>query len=450
MIKHFKVDWENFKLNHQPLLVAVSTGVDSMVLLDLLLALPDNIRPQIAVAYVNHCLRNQSKQETLFIRKYCRQRRLPLHIATWAPSLHPPFGIEEAARKFRYSFFASVMDKYQIKFLATAHHADDLAETILMKAIRGGEVSQLVGIPVQRPFDQDKYIIRPLLPYSKQEIRNYATQHQLTFFEDETNKNDDVLRNRLRHHVIPKLKQENPAFLRHIRDYANQLHNLLKINQYFVQKQLGQIMSNNKVDFRAWQALVPELREAVLKEYLIQNGLIIHQRQLREILNFLANGHKPQGSLQLSHQQQFIKEYHKFYIGHLNLSTQPFLRKIQHFGSMLIQSSDGNFQLVVTTDRKNLDADFCLEFEKFPAGLVLRHREPGDWLRIKYGVKKLRRFFIDCKISQLERQRLWVIADQDQEVYAVFGGHLGSPIYLSRPKENATIRYIIAIKYRKR
>ena len=95
MIKSFKNDWKNFKLKHQPLLVAVSTGVDSMVLLDLLLTLPDDLRPQITVAYINHCLRSQSKQETLFIQKYCRQHHLPLHIGTWTPDLHPQFGIED-------------------------------------------------------------------------------------------------------------------------------------------------------------------------------------------------------------------------------------------------------------------------------------------------------------------------------------------------------------------
>lgn len=103
------------------------------------------------------------------------------------------------------------MGRHHAAVLLTAHHADDQAETVLMKLIRGGQLTQLQGILPEQPFAAGK-LVRPLLPFSKEQIRTYAHEQQLTWYEDATNQNNDVLRNRIRHQVIPALKQENPAF----------------------------------------------------------------------------------------------------------------------------------------------------------------------------------------------------------------------------------------------
>lgn len=444
----FIQNWKKFDLNCQPLLVAVSTGVDSMALLDLLQHLPVDLRPQITVGYVDHRLRKQSEAETKFIQEYCRQRHLPLKIGVWDADQHPRHGIEEAARNFRYAFFSKTMTELGIATLATAHHADDLAETFLMKLLRGGELSQLVGIAPCRSMGHGRQLIRPLLPYSKQQLYDYAQQHQLTFFEDETNQDDDVLRNRIRHHIIPQLKRENPRFLDHVRSYTQQLSSTLKVNQQFLQQQLTQLFENDRVDLSAWLKLDAAMRRAVLKEYLIQQDVPLHQRQFDEVSSFLENRQKPQGTFQLDAKRAVAKEYTHFYLTSREESTEPVLDQ-----SFLIQSetpvSTAAFELTLH-QREQRDADEQLKFNCLPGGLTLRHRLPGDWLRIREGTKKLTRFLIDKKISQRVRQALWVIADEKQEVYALFGDQPNSMIYLSQPVENATIRYIVAIKYRKR
>ena len=444
----FIQNWKKFDLNYQSLLVAVSTGVDSMVLLDLLQHLPADLRPQITVGYVDHRLRKQSKDETKFIQEYCRQHHLPLKIGVWDADQHPQHGIEEAARNFRYAFFSKTMAELKISALATAHHADDLAETFLMKLLRGGELSQLVGIAPCRSMGQGRQVIRPLLPYSKQQLYDYARQHQLTFFEDETNHNDDVLRNRIRHHIIPQLKQENPRFLDHVRSYTQQLRSTLKVNQQILQQQLTQLLEDDRVSLPAWLQLDAAMRRAVLKEYLIQHGVPLHQRQFAEVSSFLENRQKPQGTFQLDAKRAVVKEYMHFYL----ISREKAFEKVSN-QSFLIQgetpASTATFELALNHHEQR-DADEQLRFSRLPAGLTLRHRLPGDWLRIREGTKKLTRFLIDKKISQRERQALWVIADEKQEVYALFGDQPNSMIYLSQPVENATIRYIVAIKYRKR
>ena len=444
----FIQNWKKFDLNRQPLLVAVSTGVDSMTLLDLLQRLPENLRPQITVGYVDHRLREQSNTETQFIQEYCRQHCLPLKIAVWDAEQHPQHGIEEAARKFRYAFFAQTMDELGIATLATAHHADDLAETFLMKLLRGGELSQLIGIAPCRSMGQGRQLIRPLLSYSKQQLYDYAKQHQLTFFEDETNQDDDVLRNRIRHHIIPQLKRENPRFLDHVLGYTQQLSSTLKVNQQFLQQQLTRLLENDQVKLSAWLNLDQAMRRAVLKEYLTQHGVPLHQRQFTEVSSFLENRQKPQGTFQLDAKRAVVKEYMHFYLTFREeavekVSDQSFLIQVE------TPVSTATFELTLDHHEQR-DADEQLRFSRLPAGLTLRHRLPGDWLRIREGTKKLTRFLIDKKISQRERQALWVIADEHQEVYALFGDQPNSMIYLSQPVENATIRYIVAIKYRKR
>ena len=419
-----------------------------MTLLDLWQRLPENLRPQITVGYFDHRIREQSNTETQFIQEYCRQHCLPLKIAVWDAEQHPQHGIEEAARKFRYAFFAQTMDELGIATLATAHHADDLAETFLMKLLRGGELSQLIGIAPCRSMGQGRQLIRPLLSYSKQQLYDYAKQHQLTFFEDETNQDDDVLRNRIRHHIIPQLKRENPRFLDHVRNYTQQLRSTLKVNQQILQQQLTQLFEDDRVNLPAWLQLDAAMRRAVLKEYLIQHDVPLHQRQFAEVSSFLENRQKPQGTFQLDAKRAVVKEYMHFYL----TFREEAVEKVSD-QSFLIQGetpvSTATFELTLDHHEQR-DADEQLRFSRLPAGLTLRHRLPGDWLRIREGTKKLTRFLIDKKISQRERQALWVIADEHQEVYALFGDQPNSMIYLSQPVENATIRYIVAIKYRKR
>ena len=197
-----------------------------MVLLDLLQHLSSKNRPQIIVAHMNHELRKQSQLEERFIRQYCKQNDLKLAVAHWPQDLHPQTGVENAARQARYQFFREVMKDNQASILLTAHHQNDLAETMLMKMARGGQLSQLVGIRDWRPFASGT-LIRPLLPFSKQQLKKYALQHHLKWYEDKTNKDLNIQRNRFRHAIIPMLEEENPQLLSHLESYHQQLTDLL-------------------------------------------------------------------------------------------------------------------------------------------------------------------------------------------------------------------------------
>ena len=254
----------------QTVVVAVSTGVDSMVLLHLLQQLPASERPQLVVAHVNHHLRTQSQTEADYLRQYCQQRHLKLALADWLPAAHPKSGIEAAGRQFRYHFFADVMRANHAAAVLTAHHANDQVETYIMKLARGGDIEQLTGIAASRAFATGR-LVRPLLTWSKVQLRDYAAAHHVTYFEDATNRDVTLTRNRIRHQVVPELMVVNPQLLSHVADYQRQLTALLAAKKQMVTVLLAQVMtSTGALVAHQWAEVPDQWRLAVFTAWLEQ------------------------------------------------------------------------------------------------------------------------------------------------------------------------------------
>ena len=191
-------------LSSQRVLVAVSGGVDSMVLLDLLRELVD----EVAVAHCNFQLRGQdSAQDEQLVESYCKRHQLTCHIKRFDTKLLKQ-STQMAARTLRYNWFEELCLSNNYDVILTAHHADDNIETLFMNIIRGTGVEGLTGIP-----EQNGRILRPLLPFYKSEIANYAQAHQIPWREDWSNQSDDYQRNAIRHHVIPELVKLHPKAL---------------------------------------------------------------------------------------------------------------------------------------------------------------------------------------------------------------------------------------------
>lgn len=443
----FLTEWKKFNLGCQDkVLLAVSTGVDSMSLVDLMQHLPLKWRPQIQIAYVDHQLRQQSALETQFIQEYCCKHHLKLHSKTWKKEMHPQTGIEEQARNFRYQFFQDVMQKEKIKYVITAHHADDQAETFLMKLVRGGQLQQLVGIEPKRLLFPGHYVLRPLLNFSKAELEDYAVKHQLQFFQDETNFDDDVLRNRIRHQVIPKLKAENPQFLKHIQAYQTQLKMTLENQQELVRMKLNQLKTTDGWNLEKFNQLAIAQRKAILKQILMQKKLPVNENQCTEMLQFLANQQKPQQEYKINFQKRLRKEYQTFKI--VNETNVQNVEKDSVALKLNQWTFVKNYQIgIFAADKYQVTADdLWIGLASLPAKLCVRHRLPHDIMETKIGHKKIRRIFIDQKFTNQQRQAALLVATH-HEILAIL---TNQQIYLSHFNENATIRYIMVIKYRKR
>ena len=402
-------------------IVAVSTGVDSMALLDLLQRLPAGRRPRLLVAHVNHELRDQSTVEEAYLTDYCRQAGLSLRVAHWPKEDHPEHGVEEAARHFRYAFFKRLLTEYHAAAVVTAHHANDLAETMLMKMTRGGQLDQLVGIRDQRPLGRGK-LVRPLLPFTKAELYRYARARGLKWFEDQTNQELTVARNRYRHQIIPALERENPQLITHLLDYRAQLTELLAWRNQELARLLDTVQAGQHLELAAFTQL-PAFQQAELLRYWLEQSGVTDLKadlidQLRRVLN---NPQKPQELIELPGSSVLVKDYAECRLENINkLSSQR--QKAPVYMVKLGQQYpiDKQQKLLVTTMQDAGGMEMWLSPDQLP--LTLRPWQPGDRLRLKGGGhQSVHRVLIDQKVNAGDRGSQLVLVDARGTVVWLIG-----------------------------
>ncbi len=207
-------------LKDSKLLIAVSGGIDSMVMVHLLSKLGFDIK----MAHCNFGLRDEeSDGDEKFIRNYAQQNNIPLFVTRFNTKQYADdekLSIQLAARQLRYKWFYELMQEDKLDYLLTAHHLDDSLETFLINLTRGTGLDGLTGIS-----EQNDRIVRPLLPFSRSEIENYARDNNISWREDSSNASDKYLRNKLRHDVVPVLKSVNASFMD---SFRQTLENLLQ------------------------------------------------------------------------------------------------------------------------------------------------------------------------------------------------------------------------------
>lgn len=214
-------------------LVAVSGGPDSMSLLNSLINLKDILRiKEIAVAHVNHMLRDEAELETKYVKKFCEEKKVKIflkYVDIKKISENNKIGEEETGRKERYLFFDEVAKLNGYNKIAIAHNYNDNAETVLMHLMRGSGINGLVGI---KPNRDGKYI-RPIIKCHRQEIEQYCEEHNLNPQYDKSNENNEYTRNRIRNKLIPFIEEEfNPNII----DTLNRLSSLALQEEEYMEK----------------------------------------------------------------------------------------------------------------------------------------------------------------------------------------------------------------------
>ncbi|MBI4672207.1 MAG: tRNA lysidine(34) synthetase TilS, partial [Chloroflexi bacterium] len=329
------------------LVVGVSGGADSLTLLHALRALAPELELKLHVAHLNHQLRgDESDADEQFVLWLAREWSLPVANARWdvrGYAEENQFSIEEAARMLRYRFLASVAQQVQANAVAVAHNADDQVETILLHFLRGAGLSGLRGMAYKSSLQLSEAsgqssvnsgqvnLVRPLLDIPRDEIETYCVENNLQPRIDETNFDTTILRNRLRHNVIPYLETINPnlrAVLRHSAlsiadDYAYIRQNVLGIFDGIAHEANGALVFDKKW-FRALPVNLQRgvLREAVWRLRRLKNMGYQHIEQARRVAAEKDAGAEallPQGLL-------LVVGYDDFTIGeHLPLPDAPLL-----------------------------------------------------------------------------------------------------------------------------
>lgn len=377
---------------------AVSGGADSMALLFALYLLKDKLDIHLRAAHFNHGLRGEeSRDEEIFVREFCKGYEIPLYVGSAAVAPGKK-GLEAAARDARYAFFDTLEGK-----IATAHTADDNAETVLMHMVRGTGLKGLGGIAPVR----DR-LIRPMLGITRKEVLSFLEEYNLPHREDSSNREDVFLRNRLRHHVMPLLKQENPSLAENLSAMALRLRwdeEALQTNMDFSQG----------ISLEEWKALPKARRSRVAAEFLEYCGVREPEAEHISLLEALAVSQKPSaradfpGGVIVERCYGLLRKAQKVQA----LETH----KLNCPGITCIRQLD----LVVEC----LPADTIINTEEIftvnaVGELTLRSRKSGDAMRLPGGTKNLKKLFVDRKIPVSARQEIPVLADE-AGVLGVYG-----------------------------
>lgn len=405
---------------------AVSTGVDSMTLLTLLMRLPMANRPRLVVAHVNHQLRAQSSTEAAFLKDYCAEHHLMFEQAVWPVADHPKTGMEAAARAFRYTFFKRVMLTHQATVLVTAHHGDDQVETILMKLIRGGDLHQLSGIQRSQSFGNGQ-LVRPLLDYGKAELKLFAQSRRLTWYEDATNQNDDVLRNRMRHQVVPLLKRENPRLLAHVQHYADELNTRMMLSDEVISKYVDRLTVSTMPpigDVRGFKLVPKPLQSPVIQAFLTRAGAepATHVAVIVQLLT----GSRPQGEVALGNHFLLLKTYTYFSVTNdAKLAEKPRvqMKNVVVSNQWVHVTKWLTIRLIATDRPATTDNDrMSVTLTSAELPLIVRDAQPSDRIQLKQGGhKSVRRLLIDHKIPNAKRNRQLVVVTAMGEVLWLVG-----------------------------
>ena len=382
------------------LILSVSGGVDSMCMLDYF----NRHKYNIEVVHFNHQKREQSVAEAALVKHYCETYDIPFHYYT--------IDVEEGnfhhqAHILRQKYLLDAAQIAKSSYILTAHHLDDLLESILIKLTRG---SNLLGYAGMQPIYQQKHItfVKPLLYVSKAQLLDYAKTHDVSFMDDESNDTEAYLRNRYRHAVVPIMKQENDDLL----NQAKQFHEQLTAAFRFIRKHTLNYLKNKRtIDVSSFITLDDAIQDDILA-YLMESYHIQPSYEKIATMKSILHKKAPNKTYQLNAKYCFIKQY--------NTAEIRVLKPIKNV-KIKVEEGDNklpNMAIFTFLNKSPLKTEdlqkLCYNKLAFP--LWLRHRKEGDILSYSYGHKKLKKLFIDEKVPMLKRNRLWVLVDHTGEI----------------------------------
>lgn len=394
--------------------IGVSGGVDSMVLLSLL---NKKISNKIVCVHIHHNLRKESDEELDFVRNYCKINNL---IFEFTKFKYDKKFSEEIAREKRYSFFEEIIKKYNSKVLLTAHHGDDLVETILMRLVRGSTIKGYSGIELVSKRENYN-ILRPLLYLTKEDIYKYAEKYSIPYREDKTNDIDDYTRNRYRKYILPFLKEENNNVHLKFIDYSSELLDYYYYIDSVVNIQYQKVVSENIINLNLFKELDSFLKKVILKKYLFsifdKDIDKITSSHVSILLDFIDNG-KTNSNLDLPNNYKAIKEYSSLKI---TLSEVVESYNLNFDKKIILPNGKTVSEVDETGDTSNYVTYLDSSMVELP--FTIRTYEPGDKIAIKNmdGHKKISDIFTDEKIN-IEDRYLWpILVDNSGEIIWIPG-----------------------------
>ena len=375
-------------------LIGVSTGPDSMALLDMAI----NASIKVSVAFVNYHQRSQAIEEEKYIKDYCEEKGITCHI------LNDEFiykgNFEASARKWRYDFFVKLVKENNYEGILLGHQEDDVLETYFMQEEKKLTPSYY-GIRDEIIYEGIR-VKRPLLKYTKKDLINYCDERNIKYFIDETNNEDDYTRNRIRHEIVEKLsRSERDLVLKEIeKKNAIIQERMCRVNAY---------LNNEEIDLDLYRSLEKEERFLSLR-LLTKNLKNYSEAHIEEMDKIILNK-----------KDFMIKLLDNYYL--VQNDNRCFVIKKKHEYKDIYNSLEEMNGVIKESYRIEAgEMGTCavsLSEEDFP--IMIRNYKTGDKIKLRYGTKKVNRFLIDRKIPKYMRELWPVVLNKNNEVILVPG-----------------------------
>lgn len=397
------------------ILVGVSGGIDSVVLLDLL----DKAGFAVSIAHCNFRLRGaDSDLDEHFVEGLARKYDVPVFKTSFDTvdyARENKISVEMAARELRYNWFEMIRSTHHFDHIAVAHHRDDQVETFFLNLTRGTGVNGLIGM---RP--KNGKIVRPLLFASRDDIEHYRHEHFLDFREDLSNQTTEYQRNKIRHNLLPVMDSLNPSFREALIKTMSYLEDFSTICDHAIQQTWERVAVRKENDY---YISIPELKLLdPLRTYLFEflkpygfNSMVVGE--VVSSLDGISGKQFFSPGYRLIHDRDALiltklrPETRKQY--YLEEGVQEVTFPVHLKVSVLHRT--GNFKIPESTFVAYIDRDQI----QFP--LLIRRWQQGDYFKPlgMKGLKKISDYFIDIKLSLTEKENVWILANGEQVVWII-------------------------------
>ena len=385
--------------------LAVSGGVDSMVLADLFQVSGFNFH----MAHINYHLRNEdSNLDQKLVFDFCEKHKIPFHLYEVSENDNQPENsIQNWARELRYRYFREIQEKVNLDYIVTAHHLNDQLETFIINLSKASGIRGLSGIP-----QSENGIIRPLLGFSKNEIYDFAKENHIEFREDQSNQKTDYLRNKIRHNIVPELEKINSDFLTNFSksiNYINQAKDFInesvdnKIEVLKIKSDENQLI----IDKQKFSQESELIRYEILKRFGFND-----ENEMQKVLTAQT------GSSFFTAEFQLL----------INRNELIFERKLEvrseNLEEVILEIIDNKIIIPENIKKEIQEFGNCfwkIDKEKVQQPLKLRKKQEGDlFFPIgMIGKKKISKFFKDEKLSILAKQKIWLLCDAKNNVLGI-------------------------------
>ncbi len=398
-------------LKEKKLLIAISGGVDSVVLAHLFYQLNFDI----SLAHCNFNLRRtESEKDEAFVKNLGKEFALKTFTKSFETEKYAKenqLSTQVAARNLRYNWFQKLIDKYNFDFVLTAHHADDNLETFLINLTRGTGLEGLTGIP-----EINNHIVRPFLIFSRDEIEIYATANNIDWREDKSNASTKYLRNKIRHQIVPILKEINPTLLENFQktsEYLQESQQIIDTSISEFKKKVVEVLENGTLKIDISQLQKTNNPKAYVYQLLKEFGFT----EWNDVTHLLS---AQSGKEVRSKTHRLLKDRDFLLLSEIKENNKNLEYKITENTLEITIPLHLTFKKTTEISSENTNEIF-VDLEKVTYPLVLRKWQHGDYFYPKgmQGKKKVSKYFKDEKFSLLEKENTWLLCTNETVIWIV-------------------------------